>query len=330
MPVPIDSIARRKLVLIRQLYQQAEKQSGLQHSISSRIMSVIGFDLAVETLLKVVIAALDQNKQPAEGFPGLLDQCDSLLSRHGLPSLPYRAHILQAHSIRNDAQHKAKYPNPTDVSDCRTYARDFCREVISSTWSVSFDGISPLEWIDDVTLRRLLEIAMTDIQTQKYRKGLTLAGIAFGWASESISSFLPQGAEGLYGEQVPELARDTINYVNAVLKQIENRSKHFSTLMSTGISIVDYKCFREATPMVWFSYSLSTQAPDDVQVRVDVQWRGSEPDQETAMWVHDFVVDSIVNWQTLGLAPGVPDEDKKKRAQMLLEWDDNQIKMIGP
>ena len=329
MPVPIDPIARRKLILVKQLYQQAEKQSGLQHSISNRIMSVIGFDLAVETLLKVIIVALDQSKQPTESFPGLLDQCDNLLSKQGLPLLPYRAQILHAHSIRNDAQHKAKYPNQTDVSDCRTYARDFCREVISNTWSVSFDEISPLEWIDDDTLRELLEIALTDIQAQRHKKGLTLAGIAFSWASESILNFLPRGAEGLYGGQVPELARDTIEYVNAVLKDIENTSKRFAALMSTGISVVDYKRFKEATPIVWFNYSSSIQAPDDVRVRVDVQWRSSEPDEETALWVHTFVVDSIVNWQTLGLAPGIPNKDKKMRAQILIKWDNNQIKMIG-
>jgi len=329
VPVSIDPITRRKLILVKQLYQQAEKQSSLQYSISNRIMSVIGFDLAVETLLKVTIVALDPRKQPTIIFPELLGRCDSLLSKQGLPLLPYRARILHAHSIRNDAQHKAKYPNQTDVSDCRTYARDFCREVMSNTWSVSFDDISPLEWIDDDTLRELLEIALTDIQAQRRKKGLTLAGMAFSWASDSILSFLPRGAEGLYGEQVPDFAPDTIEYVNTVLKDIENRSKHFAALMSSGISIVDYKRFKEATPIVLFNYASSIQAPDDVLVRVDVQWRSGEPDEETALWVHTFVVDSIVNWQTLGLAPGILNEDKKKRAQVLIKWDNNQIKMAG-
>lgn len=330
MPVSIDPITRRKLILVKQLYQQAEKQSSLQHSVSNRIMSVIEFDLAVETLLKVVIGVLDQRKQPTEGLPGLLDQCDNLLSRQSLPLLPHRAQILHAHSIRNDAQHRAKYPNQTDISECRTYARDFCREVINNTWGVSFDEISPLAWIDDDTLRELLEISLADIQAHSHKKGLTLAGIAFSWASESILNFLPRGAEGLYGEQVPELGRDTIEYVNAVLKDIENTAKHFAALVSTGISIVDYKRFKKATPIVWFSCSSPTQAPDDVRVRVDVQWRGNEPDEETTLWVHTFVVDSIVNWQTLGLTPSILNEEKKKQAQILIKWDNNQVKMLGP
>ena len=58
MPMPVDPITRRKLVLVRQLYQQAEKQSSLPHSSVSRIMAIIGFDLTVETLLKAIVGAL--------------------------------------------------------------------------------------------------------------------------------------------------------------------------------------------------------------------------------------------------------------------------------
>jgi len=330
MSISMDPITRRKLILVKQLYQQAEKQSNLQHSISIRIMSVIGFDLAIETLLKVIVGVLDQRKQPNEGFPGLLDQCDDLLSKQGLPLLPHRAQVLHVHSIRNDAQHKAKYPNQTDISDCRTYVRDFCIEVICNIWGVSFGEISPLEWIDDTTLRELLELSWADIQAQNYKKGLTLAKFAFDRASASILDFLPQGADGLYDGQVPELARNTVKYVNAVLKNIENTAKHFAAMMSTGISIVDYKQFKKATPTMCFNYSSSVQAPADVRVRVDVQWRGNEPDEETASWVHAFVVDSVVSWQTLGLAPRIPNEDSKKQAQILIKWDENQVKMIGP
>lgn len=326
MSVSIDPITLRKLILVKHLYLQAEKHSGLHYSISNRIMSVIGFDLAVETLLKVIIVALD-HKEPPYRFPDLIKRCDDLLSKRSLPSLPNKVQIKHAHSIRNDAQHRAKYPNPTDVSDCRTYTRDFCRETIDNIWSVSFDDISLLEWIDDHTLREVLEIALTDIQALKRKKGLTLAGSAFQWASESISNFLPLGAEGLYGGQVPELAQDTIEYVNAVLKNIEKTSKRFAALMSTGVSVVDYKRFREAIPYMSWIYSSTIQAPDDVRIKVNVQWRSNEPDEETALWVHAFVVDSIINWQALGLAPGIPNEDKKEQAQLLIKWDSNQIKM---
>ncbi len=111
MAIAVDAISQRKLVLVKQLYQIALNQSDLHHSIINRITSIIGFDLTVETLLKTVVAALDQNKPPADQFNGLLDQCERLLAANTLPPLPYRAQILYVHSVRNDAQHKRAFGN---------------------------------------------------------------------------------------------------------------------------------------------------------------------------------------------------------------------------
>lgn len=325
MPIAIDPITRRKLILVKQLYHQAEKQSGLPYSISNRIMSVIGFDLTVETLLKVIVSTLDRRRTAAENLPGLLEQCGPLLVADALPALPFRPQVLHVHSIRNDAQHKAKYPNETDVSDCRTYVRDFCREVIVNCWGISFDQLSLLEWIEDEILRRMLEITSADIQEQKFKKALTLACMAFNFGSDSILTFLPDGVDGLYSGQIRELDRKTVNYINAVLAHMSKDSKYFAALMSTGINIVDYNRYHEATPRVWFMSSHTL--PDKPSMRVDVLWQDKEPDEEIAWWVLDFVVNSIINWQAMGLKPNCVHEDKKRRAEILILWDTSQISM---
>jgi hypothetical protein len=328
MTFPVDTISRRKLVLVRQLYRQAEQQAETRHSVPNRIMSVIGFDLSVETLLKVIISTLDQQKSPADSFPGLLDQCDNLLSKNNLQALPYRSHVLHVHSIRNDAQHKAKYPNETDVSDCRTYTRDFCKDVIGNIWGVSFDVLSPIEWIDDPILRQMLEVSLSDIQAQNLKKGLTLAGITFDWASSSISKLLPRGVDGLYESQVPELGRETVKYVNSVLKHIENTAKHYAAMMTTGISVVDYNRLRSASPSIEFSYSSTIQEPDKVDLKIRVYWQDKNPDYQTALWVHDFVVNSIVYWQVLGLSPGIPHTDQLQQAQKLIQWSTDDVLLL--
>ncbi len=69
MIIKIEPITRRKTVLVKELYQQGEKQSEMQYSTSNRIMSVIGFDLGSETHLKAIVCVLDQQKPPAESFP---------------------------------------------------------------------------------------------------------------------------------------------------------------------------------------------------------------------------------------------------------------------
>ena len=327
MPIPVDEITRRKLILVRQLYQQAEKQSGSRHSIVSRIMAIIIFDLKIETLLKVIVEALDQRITLSDSFNSLLQQCEKLLLEHGITPFPYRAHVLHLHSIRNDAQHKAKYPNESDVSDCRTYARDFCRDVIQNVWGTVFDELSQLDWIDDGILKKMLESALLDIEAGNLKKGLTLVGISFTWASRSLRNILPEGADGLYGGQVPELHGKTVDYINSVLKNIENTSKQYAAMTSTGINPADYKHFRESTPFREFINSSSIQKPEIVEMRIQIYWQDKEPDKETALWAHEFTVNSIISWQVLGLSPSVEQGDWKKKAEALINWNTDIISL---
>lgn len=147
MTISIDAITRKKLIIVRQLYQNAMIQSASRHSIIDRLLSVIGFDLAIETVLRAIVGSLDSSKSPADGFQALVQQCDLLLTGSGNNAIPDKANIQYIHSIRNDAQHKAKYPNEFDVSDCRTYARDFLRNVVSDFWGVDFERISLVDVI---------------------------------------------------------------------------------------------------------------------------------------------------------------------------------------
>jgi hypothetical protein len=235
--------------------------------------------------------------------------------------------VFHLHSIRNDAQHKAKYPNETDVNDCRIYARDFCRDVIQNIWGIVFDELTLLDWIDDGVFKQLLETALLDIQAGKLKKGLTLVGIAYSWASRSLRNILPQSTEGLYGGQVPELQSKTVDYINSVLKNIENTSKQYAAMISTGINPADYKHFRGVTPFIEFIYSSSVQTPNKSEMRIQIYWQDKEPDKETALWAHEFTVNSIISWQVLGLSPSVEQEDWKKQAEALISWNTEIISM---
>ena len=80
MAISIDPITRKKLIIVKQLYQNAVIKSASRHSIIDRLLSVIGFDLAIETVLRAVVGSLDSSKPPVDGFQSLVQQCDSLLT----------------------------------------------------------------------------------------------------------------------------------------------------------------------------------------------------------------------------------------------------------
>lgn len=186
MPISPDAITRKKLILVKQLYQQAVVQSASQHSIVSRILSVIGFDLTVETLLRAIVSSLAPSKTPADGFQGLIQQCDSLLKERG-NHIPDKTNIRYIHSIRNDAQHKAKYPNESDVNDCRTYCRDFLKKVIDDVWGLDFDGISLTDSIQNERVRQFLTEAETAFDQGDYQQAIHKAAAGLTWALDRVS-----------------------------------------------------------------------------------------------------------------------------------------------
>lgn len=175
MPITIDLITRKKLILVKQLYQQAVVQSVAHHSYVGRIMSLIAFDLAAETVLKAIVAALEPSKSVDNSFQSLIQQADKLMVEAGLPSVPDKANIQHVHSLRNDAQHKAKYPNETDVSDCRTYVRDLLQKIIADVWGLSFENLSLADVVQDDEVKEYLLTAQDALENGEYTEALVHA-----------------------------------------------------------------------------------------------------------------------------------------------------------
>jgi hypothetical protein len=166
-PTPV---ARKRLVLVRQLYQRAALEAERSASVVSRMMAVIGFDLATETALKAVVADFQSNRQPADNFNGLIQQCETALDGAGLGPLGDRANVFHVHEIRNDAQHKARYPSPVEVSDARTYTRDALDKLTQQVWGIQFESLRLGSLIENAEVQRLAldgEQALAENETRK-------------------------------------------------------------------------------------------------------------------------------------------------------------------
>lgn len=187
MPVTLDVITRKKLILVRQIYQRAVLQAEAQHSYVDRILSLIGFDLSNETLLKAVVGAVDPRQTPSTDFQGIVRQADSLLAANGLPALSHKVQIQHVRTLRNDAQHKARYPNDTDLNDCRTYTRDFLKQTILDVWSERFESLSLVDVIQDVRVKTFLDDAETELAKGDYRQAVVKAIAAFDWTMGKVT-----------------------------------------------------------------------------------------------------------------------------------------------
>jgi hypothetical protein len=188
MPIALDLITHRKLILVRQLYQRALLQAEARHSYVDRILALIVFDLTNETVLKAVVAALDASKPPATDFQPIIQQADNLLAAATLPPVPDKAKIQQVHALRNDAQHKARYPNDTDVSDCRTYTRDFLEQLILNVWGQKFESISLTDVVQNGKVKGYLVEAKEGLAKSDYVHAVIEAEAGLSWTLDKINN----------------------------------------------------------------------------------------------------------------------------------------------
>ena len=175
MAIALDQIARKKLVLVKQLYQRAVLDSQRAASKLKRILAIIEFDLAIETILKTFVGALDTTKTPDSDFHKLIEQANLSLRVANLGSVSDEAHIKYIRRTRNNAQHQAIYPNETELSDCRTYTRDFLYAIATQVWGIDFEKISLSELIEDSDIKQFILDAYQNFEEQNYSVVVDLA-----------------------------------------------------------------------------------------------------------------------------------------------------------
>jgi len=164
----VEQITKRKLIMVKQIFNEVLFHSERKSNSASRILAMIGFDLALETILKTVYSAFEDKNKPKENFPALVDQTERILNRESIGLIPKRKEIFNVHEIRNDAQHKARYPTSNEIDEVRIYIRDFLNELISQVWNISFFELSFVDFIKNDEIRSLLTDSEQEFRNNKY------------------------------------------------------------------------------------------------------------------------------------------------------------------
>lgn len=197
MNLPINSVTHKKLVVVRQLFESASIQGSSRYSPVSRIMAVIGFDLAVETILKAIVSSLDTREQPDKSFQAVLQQVNDKLRESGFSPLPDEANIRHVHGLRNDAQHKAKYPTDEDVKECQFFVNTFLQKVIMQLWNIEFRNISVAELIRNEKAKDYLVNAEKALIENDFENTVKQAYSALLWVTSNVRRQLFSRDRGL-------------------------------------------------------------------------------------------------------------------------------------
>ena len=252
MTIPPNQITNKKLILIKQLYQRAIILSGREHSMVDRIMALIAFDLTIETVLKTVIVSLDTSKTPHDSFPVIIKQANDLLVSKSMMAIPDQGHIQHMHSLRNDAQHKARYPNKTDLDDCRIYVRDILKTFINNVYGINFETITQTELINNKEIRQYLANAEEYFENEDFKKASEWANVGLQRAIDYAGKpYVGKPMQNIFAQIATidlgeiEENRDT----TIALERIQNTVRH----LALGLNYSDQVRFNKIAGTVRFA-----------------------------------------------------------------------------
>jgi hypothetical protein len=285
-------------------------------------MGVIGLDLSIETALKAVVSSLNERKQPADDFNSLVQQANHLTEESGLGSIPMKARIQHLHTLRNDAQHKARYPNEQDAAEARASAYGFLRALTKQVWAVDFDDVSLVDLVADGAIRSLLVQSAEDISDGRLMRGLALAARALDLAGDQVAELHYFFGSVVGTSFTRDLDFHTQRTIDRGLQAVRDNGARFAALISVMGSVADYRRFLASAPFI--TYSSSTEIDSGVtRYGVYPNWRDGEPTLEDARWAHNFAVSRIVSWQMDGHKIELSgSEDEARWSRLLCEWSD--------
>jgi len=285
----MDINTRKKLIIVKQIYQRALIQSQFTHRDVDRMLAVIGFDLANETILKAVAVELNNTIQLKRYFKEVIEQINVELGKKGKPQLD-TINIGKVHDIRNATQHHARYPTEYELNDCRTYTRDFLEKTFNDIWRESFDSISLVDVIQNSIAKKYLTEAETDLINDKLIYVL----------AKSKASF-----QIVIGEIANKINENISSWINAIVvtetfKEQEPSSSVFQAFMKTreliafqvaGINPQEYLKYKRLSSTV----AVHLYQDDGYSCNI----LGREPTKDESEYVLNFVTNSIVQIESL-------------------------------
>lgn len=276
MPIPLDPIALNQLMLVKQLYQQAYLQSFARSNPVNRITSIVVFDLATETILKTVVLALDSSKDPDKLFQGLLQSVDTLLASKNLGSVPDKRQIQFVHSLRNDAQHKTKYPSEIEVSNSRAYTSTFLENITLQVWDKKFGEISLTDLIQHSDVRLFLVEAENRLKKNDFDHAIGFAKTAFSHCiNQVVIKVLGEEPHALLLNSSPPNSERTLGNMRTLLM-----------LQTLGLNFAEYVRYQKD--------SGSIIASEYVGHKVLTEIVGPAPTEKEASYVLQYVIDAVV------------------------------------
>jgi len=290
MNKPLSIETKKKLVLVKEIYHRALNLSQFAHRNIDKMLAVVQFDLANETALKAIAVDLNPMIGLQRSFPEVIKQVELELDKKG-KILPGVIQIQSVHNLRNVTQHHARFPNETELNDCRTYTRDFLVQVFSDVWGESFESISLIDLIkNNVAKNHLLE-AEQNFAEDDFSKAVAKSKGAFQIVIDGLADLITGKIDSFVnGIVVSSYAKKT--EPNKQVFSALQRIRELIAFQTIGINSQEYFRYEKFASFV----IVDAQKSGGLIFRIK---SSKEPTKEEAEYVFNFVVNAIIMIESL-------------------------------
>jgi hypothetical protein len=295
-----DITRNRRLLLAKQLHSHGLDHSHLRSPLD-KMIAVHNFHNAVELTLRAIMLEheIRTERELNVDFETLLNEFDQFKPfRDRGWRLPYRRELRTLNAVRNLVQHHGHEPEESAMEEWRVFSKRFLTKAFTQYFSVDFKNLSPLDLIGDSRLKNVLRIHRQHIEASDWSGSACVNKYAFELASVSLHTQLPAGDSSWTFFASIRNVRDL--GLEELVRKVEARIadvEHYATFLFAGGQPADLMRYKKIHVFVHLTES----------GKPIFDHSGPEVSEEEACWLHSFVTETIVRWQSSGLTLGVPE-----------------------
>ncbi len=313
---PRPEIVSRRLLLSKEFYLQGVERSRSQDGLS-RLLAIHHFHISIEITLKAILLdfGIRTEKSLNIDFEQMLSDIDNHFEfKQKKKKIPFRQELRNINQQRNLAQHHVIEPHENALADFKYFTHRFLVDSFLSYFEEDFESMSRLDLIDDSTIRAIIEKSQRYMKEENYAGALCGAAVAFKSAESMISHIVPDAGSDSVFFIASELrragfdSRPMISAFERINKRIRN-GEVINAVIGSGISPSRLSKFFSSTPIVQMALNGN---PFFI-------FRENPYTLEEAENSIEFVIDSIIKWQSQGLVMSFSEQSRNALSKWLSE-----------
>lgn len=304
LTVPEWKEVEQRLLFSKELFLHGREHNERGGSFN-RMIAVQNVHNAVELLFRTILYACHADPKGGNdpGFEDLMKKVEdtTYFKEHRL-FIPSRTDLIGLNRWRNLVVHQTV--EPLDIRRWITTAYTVLSRLCLDLFSIDFETLTALALIDNLLLKSLLSPSTAALTNGDLATKIDDALMAFDSAAESLLGTTGDvNTDGffmtdiLFGSGLEDVLQkagmdnDDVFIMRSGFQKLTEqlvRTEHLAVLTATGVSLANYR-------RLWHIRDAKTEA--------------LEADAE---WLRQFVIETIVSWQTAGLSPVLSDSWKEE------------------